>query len=315
MPMRAAATFTSVTPVCESSSASRQAARAAPASDVANSAISASLARLGVLRRHASPPAPRRPSWTDSRVSRTCSANVSSSVAPSCSRADDPLRAVALVEHALDRRAGSGASPCARTSGAASSISSADALGGGHGAPRAEVDQLAARARAGSPATGSPRARARRTVGGLALVDPAQRARGHQVAEGRERDRLAHVGRAVGVAQLDRPERLVRAHAPPDLRVLADRAGVEQEAHERVVLAPAGERLGDAAAREHAREVLRARRVQERHRDPRTTASCALSASRSGRIERRRFISSIARSAPCTPTCTWMPNVLLRQAT
>ncbi len=92
---------------------------------------------------------------------------------------------------------------------------------------------------------------------------PAQGAGRHQVAERSDRDRLAHVGRPVGVAQLDRAERLVGSHAPPDLRVLADRPRIQQEPDEGVVLAPACERLRDAAAREHAREVLGARRVQE----------------------------------------------------
>ena len=54
----------------------------------------------------------------------------------------------------------------------------------------------------------------------------------------------------------------MRAHAPPELRVLGDRARVVEEAHEALVLRPRRERVRHAAAREEAREDLRARRVQ-----------------------------------------------------
>ena len=54
----------------------------------------------------------------------------------------------------------------------------------------------------------------------------------------------------------------MRPHAPPDLRVLGDRAGLVEEADVALPLVPAAERVGHAAAREHAREDLRARRVE-----------------------------------------------------
>ena len=54
----------------------------------------------------------------------------------------------------------------------------------------------------------------------------------------------------------------VRPHAPPDLGVLGDRAGVVEEADEALVLVPGRERVGDAAAGEEAREDLGPGRMQ-----------------------------------------------------
>ena len=50
-----------------------------------------------------------------------------------------------------------------------------------------------------------------------------------RVAERGERLRLGEVGLRVGDADLDRRVREVRAHAPPDLRVLGDRARAVEE--------------------------------------------------------------------------------------
>ena len=54
----------------------------------------------------------------------------------------------------------------------------------------------------------------------------------------------------------------MRTHAPPDLRVLGDRAGAVEERDVVLPRLPAAVRVGDAAAREHAREDLGARGVQ-----------------------------------------------------
>ncbi len=54
----------------------------------------------------------------------------------------------------------------------------------------------------------------------------------------------------------------MRADAPPHLRVLVDRAGVVEEAHVALEAVPAVIGVGHPAAREHAREDLRPRRVQ-----------------------------------------------------
>ena len=82
--------------------------------------------------------------------------------------------------------------------------------------------------------------------------------------EGRERLRLGDLGLPVADPDLHRREREVRAHAPPELGVLGDRARVVEEAHEALVLRPRGECVRHAAAREEAREDLRARGVQSR---------------------------------------------------
>ena len=72
----------------------------------------------------------------------------------------------------------------------------------------------------------------------------------------------AELGLGVADPGLDRRKRLVRPHAPPDLGVLADRPGGDQEADVLLVLGPVGEIVGDPAAGKHAREDLRASRVQ-----------------------------------------------------
>src|SRR6266498_4012936 len=96
----------------------------------------------------------------------------------------------------------------------------------------------------------------------LALVDGAGDARGEPVAERRERARLGKIGLRVTDADLDGGVGEVRPYAPPELRVLRDRAGLVEKAHVALEPVPAVVGIWDAAAREHAREDLRARRVQ-----------------------------------------------------
>ena len=74
----------------------------------------------------------------------------------------------------------------------------------------------------------------------------------------------AEVGLAVADADLDGREREVRPHAPPQLRVLGDRARVVEEADVLLVVGPRVERVGDATARKEAGEDLRPGRVQAR---------------------------------------------------
>jgi hypothetical protein len=96
----------------------------------------------------------------------------------------------------------------------------------------------------------------------LALVERARDPRRERVEEGGERLRLAELRLAVADPDLDGREGQMRTDAPPDLGVLGDRAGLVEVADVALVLVPAGERVRDAAAREHPREDLRARRVE-----------------------------------------------------
>src|SRR5213076_1773904 len=99
----------------------------------------------------------------------------------------------------------------------------------GTGLAGLEVDQLAREA----VADRTPEVlldQAVRVVGErLALVERVRDADGQRVAEGGERAGLGQVGLRVADADLDRREREVRADAPPDLRVLLDRARVVEE--------------------------------------------------------------------------------------
>jgi hypothetical protein len=81
-------------------------------------------------------------------------------------------------------------------------------------------------------------------------------------AERSERLSLAELGLAVADPDLDRREREVRADAPPELGVLGDGAGPVKEADVALELGPAAVGVGNAAAREHPREDLRARRME-----------------------------------------------------
>ena len=82
------------------------------------------------------------------------------------------------------------------------------------------------------------------------------------VDERGERLGLRQVGLPVGDPNLDGREREVRPDAPPELRVLGDGARLVEEANVVLVLLPRRERVRHAAAREEAREDLRARRVE-----------------------------------------------------
>ena len=82
--------------------------------------------------------------------------------------------------------------------------------------------------------------------------------------EGVDRQRLPSLGLHIADAQLHRAEPVVRAHRPPDLREVMDAVGVEHELVVASVFVPGAENVRDAAAREHAHERLRARRVQLR---------------------------------------------------
>src|SRR5207248_5568090 len=100
---------------------------------------------------------------------------------------------------------------------------------GAHLAGR-EVDQLAAQA----VADRAPEVfldQAPRVVGErLAGVDGLREANGERVAERGQRSRLGQVRLRVADADLDGREGEVRADAPPELRVLVDRARVVEEA-------------------------------------------------------------------------------------
>ena len=96
----------------------------------------------------------------------------------------------------------------------------------------------------------------------LALVEGAGDPRGQRVHQRGERLRLAELGLSVGDPDLDGRESEMRAHAPPDLSVLRDGAGVVEKADVPLELVPAAERIRDPTPREHPREDLRARRVK-----------------------------------------------------
>src|SRR3982751_1189993 len=96
------------------------------------------------------------------------------------------------------------------------------------------------------------------------LVVRACQARGKGVDERRQRLRLGQVRLRVADADLDRRIREMRTNAPPDLRVLVDRAGVVEEANVLLEAAPPVVRVRNAAARKRAREDLGPRGVQSR---------------------------------------------------
>ena len=148
----------------------------------------------------------------------------------------------------------------------------------------------------------------------LAVVEGAGDARDEAVANAASARASREVGLPVGDPHLDRREREVRPDAPPELRVLEDRAGLVEVANEALELVPGAERVRDPAAREHAREDLRARRVQ--------TGNDALDERRAGRKgqelrEEARIASQtrIARSGSRTPTWTCRPKLLFRHTT
>src|SRR4030095_12652815 len=74
--------------------------------------------------------------------------------------------------------------------------------------------------------------------------------------------RFGQLRLSVANADLDRGIGEVRTDAPPELRVLVDRPGVVEEADVVLEPPPAVVRVGDAGARKHLREDLRAYGVQ-----------------------------------------------------
>src|SRR5262245_14571880 len=129
---------------------------------------------------------------------------------------------------------------------------------------RAEVDQLTAQ----TPANRAPEVLLDLTMLRveqlLALVDRPCDARRQCVRERRERDRLVLERLRVADPDLDGREREVRAHRPPHLGVLVDRARVEEEADVVLERLPVAVRVRHAAARKELREDLRAHGLQTR---------------------------------------------------
>ena len=130
-----------------------------------------------------------------------------------------------------------------------------------------------------------------------ALVVGAGAARRQRGRECRERLRLAELGLAVADADLDGREREMRAHAPPDLRVLGDRSGLVEEADEALVFTPRRERVRNAAAREEAGEDLCPGGVQAGVHVL-DEGELADSARSSGRKLRIAAVTAMARSGP-----------------
>ena len=222
-PRRIAAWLASITAVCASRSRGRSVQQLLRP------------ARRGCRRRP--DPQPRAASCasaasTDSRVTRTWSANSSSSVAPASSAAIE--RCAELPWSSMrSQRLEVGLEPERGDLGRRVGELRAHALGRRHrGHAALVVDQLAREPEADRAPHVLLDVAAAQLGQRLALVDGAQAARRERVGVGHHGQRLAHVGERVGVAQLDRPVGLVRAHAPPDLGVLADRAGVDEPAHE-----------------------------------------------------------------------------------
>src|SRR5918999_1372536 len=129
-------------------------------------------------------------------------------------------------------------------------------------AARVQVDELTAK----PVANGTPEVlldEAPRMVGKrLAVVERARYARNERIDEGGERLGCAELGLAVADSDLRRRKGQVRPDAPPDLRVLGDRASVVEQTNVPLVLLPAPVCIRYAAARKHAREDLSSRRVQ-----------------------------------------------------
>src|SRR5437763_2728499 len=131
-----------------------------------------------------------------------------------------------------------------------------------HGLGAREVDQLAREPEPDRAPEVLLDQAARRIRQWLAVVARAGDAHSQRVRERCERLRLGELRLGVADPNLDRRKGQVWAHAPPELRVLGDRAGRVEEAHVVLELAPAGEDVGDPAAGEHPREDLRPRRVE-----------------------------------------------------
>src|SRR5262249_4389429 len=129
---------------------------------------------------------------------------------------------------------------------------------------RREVDQRAGEAVADRPPEVLLDPAMRPVRERFSLVDCAGDPGGERVAERRGRLGLAEVGLRVADPDLHRREGEVRPDAPPELRVLVDRGGLVETPDVALEPGPALVRVRDSAAREHAREDLRARRVEAR---------------------------------------------------
>ena len=131
------------------------------------------------------------------------------------------------------------AAPSSSATGRTHSTSRSRRARAGIDSPLREVDQLAREAVADRAPEVLLEQAVRQVRQRLALVERARDPRRQRVAERGERARLAEVGLRVADPDLDRREREMRPHAPPDLRVLGDRAGLVEEADVRLPLVPA----------------------------------------------------------------------------
>ena len=98
--------------------------------------------------------------------------------------------------------------------------------------------------------------------GASSLIQVERRLRHAGGDQGGQVERLVAAGLRVADPDLDRAERVMGPHAPPELRRLDDRVRVLQQLDEVRVGPPVAERLVDAAARECPGEDLRAHGVQ-----------------------------------------------------
>ena len=149
----------------------------------------------------------------------------------------------------------------------------------------------------------------------LALVEGTRDPGRERDAERRERLRLGEVGLGVADADLDGREREMRADAPPQLRVLVDRAGVVEEADVALVRPSQPSNASGTPQRGKKRVKICVRAECRPVSTPSANGELAESASSSGSQLRSALVTRIARSAPRIPTWTWKPNVLFFQTT
>ena len=148
----------------------------------------------------------------------------------------------------------------------------------------------------------------------LALIECAGDPGGQCDAQRRERLRVRDIGLAIADPDLDRREREMRPHTPPELGVLVDGTGVVEESDVALVIRPRVECIGDAAAREIPGEDLRPCGVKPVS-TPSANGELAERASSSGSQLRSALVTWIARSAPLIPIWMWKPNVVFFQTT
>ena len=164
---------------------------------------------------------------------RTCSAKISRSDAPSSRRA--------ICRSAAFRSgiASHSAAPSSSATGRTHSRSCSRRARAGIATPALEVDELARQAVADRAPEVLLDQAVRQLGQRLALVERARDPGGERVRERRESARLGDVGLRVADPDLDRREHQMRPDAPPDLRVLGDRAGLVEEADVALPLVPA----------------------------------------------------------------------------